>query len=212
MELFILEGAMNEGGVASFNGRSGAVVPSSGDYTPTLVGAEVAGAAAGVMATHEADLDPHPNYLTQTEGDQRYALIGASNGSNGTVYAATWETKSLTGQQLGWSSLVSSNLQSLSFDGTTFTALAAGWLNMVAVVLMGNPGGTMQVLVGGAPGATVSGNNTDAIKTFSAAPGAWVTVDVRWFLAAGEKLRLVYDGALGPGYPAERMRVQWAPQ
>lgn len=40
---------------------------------------------AGAVATHVAASDPHPQYLTQTEGDARYQLLGGSSG-------ITWTT------------------------------------------------------------------------------------------------------------------------
>lgn len=55
------------GGVTSFNGRSGAVAPKSGDYTAAMVGADASGAAAAVqgnLATHVADTTKH---ITETE-------------------------------------------------------------------------------------------------------------------------------------------------
>ncbi len=50
------------GGVSSFNGRSGAVTPQSGDYTAAQVGADQAGAAADVQAnldTHDGNTIKH---------------------------------------------------------------------------------------------------------------------------------------------------------
>lgn len=40
--------------VVSFNGRSGVVVPQTGDYTPSMVGADPAGIAAGLVGTEQA--------------------------------------------------------------------------------------------------------------------------------------------------------------
>lgn len=134
---------------------------------------------------------------------------GGGGGGGGATYSAVWETKTLTGQLVGYNTLISSNLQNIVFDGNTFTAGSAGWIDLVAVFLTGNPGGTIQVAVASSPPSSVSGNNTDAIQTFSAPPGAWVTIHVRWHLETGDKLRLLYDGALGAGYPAERLRVLW---
>jgi hypothetical protein len=39
-------------------------------------GKEAAGAATAAVAAHVAAADPHPAYLTQGEGDARYAPIG----------------------------------------------------------------------------------------------------------------------------------------
>ena len=55
------------GGVTSFNGRSGAVVPKSGDYTASMVGADASGAAAAVqgnLTTHVAGTTKH---ITEAE-------------------------------------------------------------------------------------------------------------------------------------------------
>lgn len=54
-------------GVASVNGATGAVTLDAAD-----VGADAAGTAAAAIAAHEAAANPHPDYLTQTEGDARY--------------------------------------------------------------------------------------------------------------------------------------------
>lgn len=69
---------------------SGAYVDLSG--TPTLGTAaaantgdfDPAGAAAGAVAAHVGEGDPHPQYLTQTEGDARYER-GLTAGTNITI-------------------------------------------------------------------------------------------------------------------------------
>lgn len=43
--------------------------------TAAQVGADAAGTAAGLIATHEAAVNPHPGYLTPTEGDAAYAAL-----------------------------------------------------------------------------------------------------------------------------------------
>ena len=63
--------------VDSVNGKTGIVVLSPGD-----LGAESAGAASAVIVQHEAAADPHPQYLTETEADAKYATIG-SGGTGG---------------------------------------------------------------------------------------------------------------------------------
>src|SRR5574344_603636 len=51
------------GGVSTFKGRSGAVVPASGDYTPSMVGADASGAAAAALASAKSYADGlAPNY------------------------------------------------------------------------------------------------------------------------------------------------------
>ena len=51
--------AIAGGGVTSFNGRSGAVVPKVGDYTPEMVGADAAGTAETKAGTVQGNLDDH---------------------------------------------------------------------------------------------------------------------------------------------------------
>lgn len=52
--------------------------------TAAQVGADATGTAAGLIATHEAALDPHPGYLTPAEGAAAYAPIaqGVTNGDS----------------------------------------------------------------------------------------------------------------------------------
>lgn len=63
--------------VDSVNGKTGIVVLS-----PEDLGADSAGAASAVIVQHEAAEDPHPQYLTETEADAKYAAIG-SGGTGG---------------------------------------------------------------------------------------------------------------------------------
>ena len=65
------------GAVESVNGKTGVVVLS-----PEDLGADSAGAASAAITQHEAATDPHPQYLTETEADAKYALIG-SGGTGG---------------------------------------------------------------------------------------------------------------------------------
>lgn len=48
------------GAVASFNGRSGAVKPKAGDYTADMVGADISGTASTKVSEHNSSDDPHP--------------------------------------------------------------------------------------------------------------------------------------------------------
>lgn len=43
--------------------------------TAAQVGADATGTAAGLIATHESAVNPHPGYLTHTEGDAAYAAL-----------------------------------------------------------------------------------------------------------------------------------------
>lgn len=64
-----LGGSSGSGGaVDSVNGKTGIVVLS-----PEDVGADPAGTGSEVIAQHEVAADPHPQYLTQSEGDAQYA-------------------------------------------------------------------------------------------------------------------------------------------
>lgn len=81
--------AVQPGGLAAV-ATSGAYADLSG--TPTLGTAasadtgdfDTAGAAAGAVAAHVGEGDPHPQYLTQTEGDARYER-GLTAGTNITI-------------------------------------------------------------------------------------------------------------------------------
>jgi len=44
--------------------------------TAAQAGADASGTAAGLIASHEAAANPHPGYLTPTEGDAAYAALG----------------------------------------------------------------------------------------------------------------------------------------
>lgn len=48
------------GAVASFNGRKGAVEPKAGDYTADMVGADPSGTASTKVSEHNSAGDPHP--------------------------------------------------------------------------------------------------------------------------------------------------------
>ena len=56
--------AIAGGGVTSFNGRGGAVVPKVGDYTPEMVGADAAGTAETKAGTVQSNLDGHEGDTT----------------------------------------------------------------------------------------------------------------------------------------------------
>lgn len=75
-------------GVSSVNGQSGVVVLTAAD-----VGADAAGTgasqAASAVAAHVALSDPHPQYLTQAEGNTAYDAIGAAASAVGTHVAAS---------------------------------------------------------------------------------------------------------------------------
>lgn len=73
-----VEGALAElaerpDGLQTINGKTGTTIT----LVPADIGAETAGAAAAAIAAHLAASDPHPQYLTQTEGDARYEPGGS---------------------------------------------------------------------------------------------------------------------------------------
>jgi hypothetical protein len=55
--------------------------------TPAEIGAEAVGVAASIVSAHEGAADPHPQYLTTTEGNSSYAPV-AHVGSGGTAHAS----------------------------------------------------------------------------------------------------------------------------
>ncbi len=69
------------GAVDSVNGQTGVVVLDAAD-----VGADAAGTAEAAVAAHVAATNPHPEYLTQAEGDTAYAPI-AHVGAGGAAHA-----------------------------------------------------------------------------------------------------------------------------
>jgi len=72
--------------VDSVNGQTGDVVLDAAD-----VGADPAGTAASAVSAHATAADPHPQYLTQAEGDSAYAPqshVGATGGAHGTATTA----------------------------------------------------------------------------------------------------------------------------
>ena len=52
-------GTSVESGVSNFNGRVGAVLPESGDYTAAMVGADAIGTAASAVSSHNASSSAH---------------------------------------------------------------------------------------------------------------------------------------------------------
>jgi len=95
------------GGVTSVNGYQGVVT-----LTPTDVGAEPAGA----VTTHATELDPHPQYLVESEADAKYEQLITLNTDIKTVIGSTIvgsdnitvDYDNVTGQtEIGLSSLTS---------------------------------------------------------------------------------------------------------
>ena len=94
--------AIAGGGVTSFNGRGGAVVPKAGDYTAEMVGADAAGTAEtkagnvqGNLDDHEADTTKHVTAAERTKwnGKQDALTIDASPTANSTNPVASGGVK-----------------------------------------------------------------------------------------------------------------------
>ena len=79
-----LMGSTAVDGVSTFNGRTGVVMPQTGDYTAAQVGADAAGVAASSMATHLADSNAHSQYTTVAEAAAA-APVQSVNGQQGAV-------------------------------------------------------------------------------------------------------------------------------
>lgn len=79
-----LMGSTAVGGVSTFNGRTGVVIPQVGDYTAVQVGADVAGAAAAAVSNHRADPNAHAGYVTVAQAAAA-APVQSVNGMTGSV-------------------------------------------------------------------------------------------------------------------------------
>lgn len=75
------------GGVTSFNGRGGAVVPKQGDYTATMVGADAQGAAQTVQG----------NLNTHAENTIKHITAAERTAWNGKQNALTFDTTPTAG-------------------------------------------------------------------------------------------------------------------
>lgn len=84
------------GGVASFNGRSGAVVPKSGDYTAAMVEADSQGTAEKKAAEVQSNLNAHATdtvkHVTAEERAVWNAKMVKSTKVNTTLSASGWST------------------------------------------------------------------------------------------------------------------------
>ena len=84
------------GGVTSFNGRSGAVAPQTGDYTASMVGADPQGTAETKVAEVQSNLNAHASdtvkHVTAEERAVWNAKVAKSTKVNTTLSASGWST------------------------------------------------------------------------------------------------------------------------
>jgi len=111
----------------------------------------VAANAASALAAHVAAADPHPVYLTQTEGDARYAQLSTVLQGSATYDppsladgAGITTTVTCTGAALGGFARASF---SLDLQGITLTADVSA-TNTVAVRFQNESGGTLDLASG----------------------------------------------------------------
>lgn len=215
------------GGVGSFNGRGGAVVPLQADYdtfftTPT----EATAISDAAITAHNAAGDPHPQYLLPSEGNAAYAkLIGPPTLTNAT---ATLTTEQLVARwaipanyisagmgfnihlttQTAAASLLTFRVR-VGAAGTTadslvatFTATAAQAANAyqnVIATLFANSGTTIRGAGFVVAQAAVLGTVTGANAAATINPAATVFVSVTLAEGTTAGVITVISAALNPG-------------
>lgn len=78
------------GGVSSFNGRSGAVAPQTGDYTAAMVGADAQGAAETVQDNLNTHAQNTAKHITAAERTAWNGKSGKADSFTVTLTAAGW--------------------------------------------------------------------------------------------------------------------------
>ena len=84
------------GGVSSFNGRSGAVAPQTGDYTAAMVGADVQGAAQTVQDNLNTHAQNTAIHITAAERTSWNGKSGKADSFTVTLTAAGWSAGAQT--------------------------------------------------------------------------------------------------------------------
>lgn len=166
---------------------------ASGVITPTHLDRayDTSGTATSAVSTHAAASDPHPVYLTQTEGDARYALAGS--GSSGVKAAATTGPLRLAaftanggagGGWVLWPSSYRLTVPAAAGDVLVWTA---------AVIANGGPTeGDLVSVVSGAParylssGTNVQGANGHGGFYQDGSFGTGQLPVITWIVAAGD--------------------------
>ena len=84
------------GGVSSFNGRSGAVAPQTGDYTAAMVGADAQGAAQTVQGNLNTHAENTVMHITAAERTSWNGKSGKADSFTVTLTAAGWSAGAQT--------------------------------------------------------------------------------------------------------------------
>ena len=84
------------GGVSSFNGRSGAVAPQTGDYTAAMVGADAQGAAQTVQDNLNTHAENTVMHITAAERTAWNGKSGKADSFTVTLTAAGWSAGAQT--------------------------------------------------------------------------------------------------------------------
>lgn len=168
---FTEDGEGGSGGVESFNGRSGAVVPQTGDYTAEMVGADTSGSAAQALADAKQYTDdeikkiPTPDVSAQI---QAHNIAGDTHNDIRTLVNDHIANKSnphgVTAAQIG---AAAATHQHAATDITSGTFAAARIPNLAASKINS---GTFSVARGGTglssltSGSFLRGNGTGAVS------------------------------------------------
>lgn len=136
------------GGVLSFNGRSGTVMPESGDYTAEMVGADASGAAASALTNANAYTDSKvPTKVSQLTNDKGY--ISGYTETDPTVpsWAKAASKPTYTASEVG--AAASSHNHSASNITSGTLAVARGGTGNTSVDTTPTSGSTKMVTSGG---------------------------------------------------------------
>jgi len=149
--------------------------------TAAQVGADATGTAAGLIATHEAAVNPHPGYLTPTEGDAAYAALSHDHSgvydAAGTASSTVSSHEGAADPHPGYALESSLGGAALLSVGTTTGTVAAGDDARFATGTTGDafasshPGGNSHIDWTADQGATNlhAGNIPDLSGTYAAA-------------------------------------------
>jgi hypothetical protein len=129
--------------------------------TAAQVGADPTGTAATAVAAHEAALDPHPQYLTEAEGDAAYDALGAAAAAQAASQPLDATLTALAGANWALNALPigtgADTVSQVAFAANTFPARASTG-DLVAKTITD---GSLSVLAGSAgTGVVMRGDGT----------------------------------------------------